>query len=917
MPLRGNPKLSGKNLSPALHFHPPTGQTVWEPLGERSLPWFTTAFGGYPALALAVALVACALAVPTTLHAQTTEPPAPVPAAATPAPTASATPAGKTPYSLGNNNALPGRGQQGPVDISANGNTNFSQTPNGRIATATRGVTIQTDDATIYCDEAEYNVDTHEAELTGNVRIFRLDTTIMANHAIYNFDTKSVRALDFNGSRPPFAFGGVGLFSPGSGAQYNIRQGTFTTDDSSEPSYHLNARRIRLYPDNRIIYVGATLFIGQTPVFYFPYFYQSLDQQSGYTLTPGYTSTFGAYLLTGVTFPITEHITGVARLDYRSKRGAGIGLNLEYKPNHRRKTSPDGSNLRPYASDDDDAEAAAVTSPQTSPNNATGTRTAVPASERESGVALTGEALSRRIRDHESLQLLTYFVHDDQPDENRTTLARLPVDADRYRIKLSGTDFITDDLFFKADIDKLSDRYLLQDFYEGEFTRNPNPENQIFLVYYQPTFITTLTARAQLNQFFDNTGRLPELALDVPRLPLWNSGFFYESENTAGYLRRTFDNSSPLPEYSAVRLDTFHQFTFPKTYFDWLSVVPRFGVRATYYSHSAPASDAAYDLQTTGDDTTDRQLFDAADPTNLDYIGLRNAIKAFKPQGDIIRPVVDAGVEASFKVSKVYDDAQNRIFGLDQIQHVIQPYINFLEVEDFGVTSRRLLQFDRRLPSTQLQPIDFPQQTAIDSIDDETVVRLGVRNRLQTKRDALTFDWLEVDTFFQIGNDPNQRSNISNVFNQLTFRPVPWITGSVDSQLPLFNGRSGFTEIDSRLQFQATRNLDITISHRYLDHNPFFINSSLLKFNLYYRIDDNWAASFSERYEFADRTLQAQSYTVYRDLTSFVGSLGLTVRDNNGVSDVGVVLNFTLKGVPKVTLPVGFDVNSVENDLTQ
>ena len=70
---------------------------------------------------------------------------------------------------------------------------------------------------------------------------------------------------------------------------------------------------------------------------------------------------------------------------------------------------------------------------------------------------------------------------------------------------------------------------------------------------------------------------------------------------------------------------------------------------------------------------------------------------------------------------------------------------------------------------------------------------------------------------------------------------------------------------------------------------------------MYYRIDDNWAAGFSERYEFADHILQAQSYTVYRDLTSFVASLGVTVRDNNGVSDYGVVLNFTLKGVPKVS----------------
>ena len=454
---------------------------------------------------------------------------------------------------------------------------------------------------------------------------------------------------------------------------------------------------------------------------------------------------------------------------------------------------------------------------------------------------------------------------------------------------------------------------MLQDFYEGQFTKDPNPDNVFAATFYQPGFITTLTVRGQLNPFFDTTERLPELALDVPRLSMWNSGFYYEGESSVGYLKRTFDQDSPLPEYGALRVDTFHQFTYPQTLFGWLSVVPRVGLRATYYSRSAPASGSANALQTTAGNTIDGTIIDAGDTTDGDYLELRNSIKAFQTRGDIIRPVVDAGVELSFKLSRLYDDIENRAFGLDQMQHVIQPYLNFLEVEDFGVGSRQLLQFDRQLPSTQLQPIDFPQQTAIDSIDDETVVRLGVRNRLQTKRDALTFNWLEVDTFFQVGDDPNQRSNISNVFNQLTFRPLPWFTFSINSQLPIFAPHSGFTEIDTGLGFQATRDLNFTITHRYLNNNPFFVNSSLLGLSAYYRLDDNWAASVSERYEFAQHTLQAQSYTIYRDLTSFVGSVALTVRDNNGVTDVGIALNFPLKGLPRVSRPAGFNVDQVSS----
>ena len=823
---------------------------------------------------------------------------------------------------------LGARAREGPIDISATGQTTYTNTPAGRVATGTGGVSIQTDDAVIYCDHAEYNLDTQEAILVGNVRIFRLDSSLLAERAVYNFKTKSIHALDFEGTRLPYAFGGVDLFSPTAGAQYNVRGGTFTTDDSSKPDYHLHSRRIRIYPDNRVIYVGSTLYIGTTPVFYFPYFYQSLDQQSGYQITPGYTSVFGAYLLTGVSFPITEHVTGTARFDYRTARGPGLGLNLEYKPNRRVNTPSSTVGEAPYASDDDPSVAAGLTAPNPTPRRAAaanGTATANGDNPFASGdeFALQGAALSRVVRRQEGFQFLSYYAHDDHPDLNRTSLDRLPVNVDRYRFALKGAQFITDDLYFKFDVDKLSDRYLLQDFYEGEFTRDPNPDNVAQLTYRQPTFTASLIGRAQFNDFFDATERLPEVTLDIPHLPMWDSGFFYTNTNSAGFLRRTFDSASPLPEYSTFRLDTYHEFTYARTFFGWLSVVPRLGLRATYYSESAPGNDASAALQGLEDDAPLRSLLGltTTNATASDLAAraaLQQSINNFQVRGNIFRPVVDAGVEASFKLSRVYKNVESRALGLDQMQHVIQPYVNFSEVEDFGVGTRELLQFDRRLPTTQLLPINFPQYNSLDAIDEATDVRIGVRNRLQTKRDALTFNWLEVDTFFQVNAyDPSYQSKVSNVFNQVTFRPLPWMNATVDSQLPVFNGKRGFTEIDTSLSIMPTSNLNLVVSHRYLDNNPFFANSSLLRFNVYYRIDENWGAGFSERYEFADHILQAQSYTVYRDLTSFVASLGLTVRDNNGVNDYGFLLNFTLKGVPKVSLPVGFDVNQVANDLAQ
>ncbi len=844
------------------------------------------------------------------------------------------------------NDALAKTAQDGPIDIAASGETTYNSTEAGRIATATSNVNIQTNDASIFSDYAEYNLDTHEALLIGNVRIYRADNTIVAERAVYNLNTKAIRAVDFTGSRTPYSFAGESVFSPGAGLQYNLRHSDFTTDDSSKPDFKLRSRRVRIYPDNRIIYIGSTLVIGTTPVFYFPYFFQSLDQQSGYTLSPGYTSEYGAYLLAGITFPVTDHLTGLLRLDYRTERGAGGGLSFEYKPNRRPKKPPTANqDLTPYESDDDPSQAVVITGPPAtaSPNNQTNLGGAINqestddgvATGRTVGTAATGDALSRQIHSHETAQLVTYFTEDNKSDLNRTSLDRLPISSDRYRISLKDTSFFfNDDFFVKADIDKISDRYLLQDFYQGEFTRNPNPDNVVSAVFYQPHFVTTLLARAQLNNFFDATERLPELSIDIPRVPLWNTGINYTGQTSTGYIRRTFDDSTPLPDYNAFRIDSFHQLSYPKTLFGWLSVVPRLGVRGTYYSHSAPDDDGAYNLQLAADGTADRLLLGLnpnlstlASQQNL--AALRSSIAAFAEKGDIFRPVVNAGLELSFKLSRIYDGAQDRAIGLDKMQHVIQPYVNFSEVEDFGIGSRELLQFDRRVPTTQLRPLDFPEFTPIDSIDESTVVRMGVRNRLQTKRDSLTVNWLEMDTFFQanINNseqgDPNETSRFSNVFNQLTLRPVPWVNLTIDSQLPLLNPHTGFTEVDTALNFLPTSNVELTISHRYLNDNPFFLNSSLLGFTAFVRLNDNWAVSAAERYEFADSTLEAQSYTIYRDLTSFVASFALTVQSNNSnttnktVNSVGVLLNFTLKGIPKVSLPVGFDVNALGNQTSQ
>jgi LPS-assembly protein len=706
----------------------------------------------------------------------------------------------------------PGTFGQFPVEINSDGETRFE---NG-VAVAERNVVIHYNDLAIYCDYAQYNPETHEAFLRGNVRIFRQNLYLFCDRAIYNIDTKQLRAADFGSDRQPFEFVGDNLYSPGTTNEYQVRNGSFSTSDSSKPDYQIRAKTVRVYPGDRIIFSNATLYVGRVPIFWFPYLYQSLNNEFSLNFSPGYKSDFGAYLETTVGFPVTKDLEGTAHLDLRTTRGVAFGLDLSYVL---------GPNKDTFG------------------------------------------------------KVKTYFLDDLDPNRNETSLARQPISAGRYRLSYQARTYITSDLVAVLDFNKLSDPYIIQDFYPYEFQINPEPDNFFQLEKKGEAYTLTATVRYQVNHFFETTERLPDVNWEVARTPLFNSPIFYEATTSAGFLRRSFEGGSPNPDYHAFRFDTFHQFLYPKTYFGWLSVVPRVGVRTTYYERSG--------------------TFIEADPAT----GIN--------QGEVInrgartRFLFNAGAEASFKLSRAFEGVQIRWLGLDGLRHVIQPYTNFSYVSDPTVKPQDILPFDRFIASTQIPPLDFPQFNSIDSIDHWTIWRFGIRNRLQTRRDNSTLNWFDLDTYFDLNfEDPYSQSHYSDIVNRLRFSPVPWFSLNVDSQLPV--DRKGFTEVNTYMDWVINPSIEVRLGDRYLNHNPNFSNSNLVTLLTYCRLNENWGFSVYEQYEAALGVLQEQQYAIHRDLSSWVASLTVFTRDNGaGKRDLGLTVSFTLKDLPRL----GFQVN--------
>jgi hypothetical protein len=493
--------------------------------------------------------------------------------------------------------------------------------------------------------------------------------------------------------------------------------------------------------------------------------------------------------------------------------------------------------------------------------------------------------------------LKTYYLNDQNPDINPTALKRNDVPTDRYRLSLEDRTEFTKDISGIVDVTKLSDPFVMQDFYQSEFRIDPVPDNVVALAKTDPFYTLTGIARFQANDFFEQTERLPEVVLDIKRHALFGSPIFYQGETGVADLHRNFAEGSGFEDYGTTRLDTFHQLLYPNTYFGWLSIVPRAGFRATYYDKTRDLGNTLFPSNT--------------DPLVPNFIPLDpTPTNPIVDAGSGVRTVFDTGVEASFKLSRTWEGVESRTFGLDGLLHVVQPYTDFSYVRENGINPAAILQFDRFEPSTQLRPIDFPNFTSIDSIASWTVWRLGVRNRLETRRDDQTITWLELDTFADVNFDnPYDRRSFSNLFNKLRFNPLPWASLTIDSQIPALN--TGFTEVNTSVAVQPVSNLQLGFGHRYLNDNPFFRHSSLIVLGGYYRLNDNWGFGFQDQYEGTIGIFQEQRYAIYRDLTNWVASFGAVVRDNTGnKKEYGVLLTFTLKAFPKFGFDLNFDPGS-------
>jgi len=214
-------------------------------------------------------------------------------------------------------------------------------------------------------------------------------------------------------------------------------------------------------------------------------------------------------------------------------------------------------------------------------------------------------------------------------------------------------------------------------------------------------------------------------------------------------------------------------------------------------------------------------------------------------------------------------------------------------------------RIDRLTASTRPRPLNVGRFTAIDDLADWTILRLGVRNQFLTRRDGGSHEWLSVNSYLDwFQEDPEFDREFSNLYNEIYFHPVPWLEMGLETQFPLLSKVGDFTEIVGSFRYMPSKNLELTLRHRFLNDHPILQDSIRFEYGAFNRFNEKWSVGFKHRWEFDDKVLEYQQYSLHRTFDNWVVSLGLFHRDNRYEDEFGALIGLTLRDFPSISLPL-------------
>lgn len=212
--------------------------------------------------------------------------------------------------------------------------------PDAERVSARGAVRIKYRGYTATADDMEADLRMKQARLAGSVHVVGEERDIRADSVVLNLETREWRAekgrlqVQPQGMVSPLFLGAEALES--AGGQMIGERPVVTTCDRSVPHYRIEASKLVIIPDKRLVALDAALYIGRRRWFTWRRLtlpMRRADERGGYNIAPeaGQSSVEGYYVKTAYTYSAGRTGVGTARFDMMSKLGMGFGVEQAYR----------------------------------------------------------------------------------------------------------------------------------------------------------------------------------------------------------------------------------------------------------------------------------------------------------------------------------------------------------------------------------------------------------------------------------------------------------------------------------------------------------------------------------------------------------------------------------------------------------
>ena len=701
--------------------------------------------------------------------------------------------------------------------------------------------------ADIYTGGLAANLEENVAELHGPLTVSQHEMMMRSESGTYHWDTGTA---ELNGARAKVN----GMLVRGSRIEYGkdaqgrnvitIYDAYVTTEDIEHPRSWVGAGTLRVVPGDygslsRLSIASRSHDVAVPIIGWIP-FSHSLNPKEGYMPNLGTRSYWGAYLFNSYGFLLgnrrtqgimpTADYLATLHADYRTRRGFALGIDFQDLNNASRNLDLRGIKF--------------------------------------------------------------YYAPDKAPLINPSQTPRSKIGDQRYYANMVAAWNITPAAdknahwSATANVNAVSDRYMLRDFFLNECQTCDKPDNTVRLTRTTQLTQGMLYTRFAPNNYYATDERMEGSFYRV-RTPLFGTRINYETRTGAGVMhqyispiqRTAYEEAlnnlrqGPEREYYArllqtdtyARAFTLHEFSTNFKLLRFLNVTPKAGVGYSGY----------YDVGGIG-----------ADNRFMGYLGC----------------------DFNIRLQRHYAGFHYDRLGFQGLTHVLQPYTTYAQmaISSSNALVPRIDSWSTTMgTSTDApMPLDLCSFTGVDGWGKSAVWRFGMQNTFSTTQDGVRMNVLDWNAFVDYnGDNANTNRPFSNLYSVVRLTPGDTFSVRFESLTPTFRGGEDFHQYNTSISHMPCAWFEYTFGHRFIKHHPIQEDSSQFYAQGNLRINENYTLAGRAYVDITEGRSPLQQISLFRNSGAWYVGINVYMRDNGGKRETGVGLSFTL-GETGTALPV-------------